>query len=152
MVLKNITIIVLMNSPDRKNMDRYYKDQIEVNFSNELKTFEDIIEMLVCTVATKHVHDCKSSEDYFNIMLNHWECFSELMPPFREVKWNLMRITKFRNLAEKKGYGKNKLTGEELKLRHNCIASMLWFGDVLAYSAGLIKEDLKMKRLFGFDD
>ncbi len=141
-----------MDSPEKRKMDTYYKEQIASNLQKELKIFDDIIAMLVSAVAPKHAANCKEKEDFWNVVFDHWGSFSEVMPPYREVKWNFMKIKKYKEIAEKKGYGSEGLDQEELKIREKCLSSMLWFGDMLAYSAGLIKEDLRAKRLFGLDD
>jgi hypothetical protein len=141
-----------MNSPDKKKMDRYHKDQLDSNLKKELEVFYDIVGMLVSSVTPKYASSCKTPKDYENVIFENWSNFSEVMPPFREVKWNLKRISKYVDLAGKKGYGKDTHTNEDLKTRDRCVSSLLWFGDVLAYSAGLIKEDLRARRLFGLDD
>jgi len=141
-----------MDSPDKKKMDRDYKEQLDNNLKIEIKVFYDILGMLVMTADPMHALKCKIPKDYENVIFENWGNFSEVMPPFREVKWNLMRISKYKDLAEKKGYGKETHTNEDLKSRDRCVSSLLWFGDVLAYSAGLIKEDMRAKRLFGLDD
>ena len=141
-----------MNSPEKRNMDRYYKDLIDSKLEHELKILDRIIMAMVNMLAHKHALQCKTADDFYGVLFDHWECFSEVMPPCREVKWNLMNISKCRDICEIKGYGKDKLDNEEMRTREKCLSSMLWFGDVLAYSAGLIKEDLRARRLFGFDD
>lgn len=142
----------LMNSPEKRKMDDYHRNQIGNNLQHEIKIFDNIITMLVGSLANKHVANCKTSDDFGNVFFDHWECFSEVMPPYREVKWNFMNIQKYKDVADKKGYGRENLAQEEMDMREKCVISMLWFGDVLAYSAGLIKEDLRARRLFGLDD
>ena len=141
-----------MNSPEKRDMDKYFKDQLDNNLDAELKIFDNILAIMVNVLACKYSAKCKSQDDIYSVIFDHWECFSEVLPPYREVKWNFMRIKKYREVAEKKGYGQEALDQEEIKIREKCILSMLWFEDILAYSAGLIKEDLRAKRLFGLDD
>jgi len=141
-----------MSSNTKKEIDKYYKEQIDSNIQQEINTFDNIIVMMVRTVAQKYATKCKNPEDFWDVIFNHWECFSELMPPYREFKWHYMQIRKYRDIAEKTSYSKDALINQDKKIRENCVNSLLWFGDVLAYSSGLIKEELKAKRLFGLDD
>tara|TARA_Y100000310_G_C20699165_1_gene828072 strand:- start:850 stop:1272 length:423 start_codon:yes stop_codon:yes gene_type:complete len=140
-----------MNSPDKKNMDKYFKGQIDSNLDRELGIFDEIMVMMTTAILPKRHKDI-NVDNYSSIMFKNWDSFSEIMPSLREVKWNFMKIKKYMDIAIDKGYSEEGLSQAELKVRNKCITSILWFSDVLAYSAGLIKEEMRTKRMLGLDE
>jgi len=140
-----------MNSPDRKKMDRYYKEQLADNIESELDSFDEVMTMMVDSVIPKKKVMAEKKK-YAETMFRNWDCFSEILPPLREVKWNLMSIKKYKDLANEKGHALENLSEDDKKIREKCVNSMLWFTDVLAYSSGLVKDELKTRKMFGFEE
>ena len=91
-------------------------------------------------------------DNYSSIMFKNWDSFSEIMPSLREIKWNFMKIKKYKDVSDNEDYIVEGLSQEELKTKNKCVTSILWFSDVLAYSAGLIKEEMRTKRMLGLDE
>ncbi|MBT3395317.1 hypothetical protein HN992_01890 [Candidatus Woesearchaeota archaeon] len=140
-----------MDSPDRKKMDRYYKEQLGDNIEKELASFDEVMAMMVDSILPKK-KIMAEKKNYAETMFRNWDCFSEILPPLREVKWNLMSIKKYRDLSSEKGHELENLSNDDKKVRKKCVNSMLWFTDVLAYSSGLVKDELKTRKMFGFEE
>ena len=137
-----------MNSSDKKNMDKYFKEQISNNLCRELEIFDEIMIKMITSVLPKRHMDI-NVENYSSIMFKNWDSFSEIMPSLREVKWNFMKIKKYKDVSNDEDYNGEGLNQEELKTKNKCVTSILWFSDVLAYSAGLIKEEMRTKKMLG---